>query len=110
MVTTRTSSLSSDTVVGLFDELSKIASEQKPGNPQLKKFLKSTAVIGAGAGAGYGAAMIADKAFQHAFGAKWAALGSPSKKKLIGAAIGLATAGVLVGKEWNAHERREALK
>lgn len=110
METTKTSSLSLVTLAGLFDELTKISSAEEQGNPQLKKFLKSTAIIGAGAGAGYGAGMLADKAFRHAFGKKWDVLGHNQKTKLVGAAIGLATAGMFVGREWMGHERKEALK
>lgn len=109
-MTTRTSSLSSDTVAGLFDELTKISSDEKNEHVRLKKFLKATAVIGAGAGAGYGAGMLADKAFHHAFGTKWQSLPTPTKNRLVGAALGLATAGAFVGKEWLGLERKGATK
>jgi hypothetical protein len=98
------------TVEALSDELRKIASAQEGRNARLKKFLKSTAVVGAGTGAGYGAGMLAEKAFQKALGQKWEKMPISSKTRLLGAAIGLASAGAFVGREWTAHERKEAIK
>lgn len=107
---TRTSSLSLVTLEALSDELVKIASAQEGQNARFKKFLKSTALIGAGTGAGYGAGMLAEKAFQKFLGQKWEAMPVSSKTRLLGAAIGLAAAGAFVGREWVGHERKEAVK
>lgn len=109
-MTIRTSSLSLVTLEALSDELTKIAAAKEERNARLKKFLKSTAIIGAGTGAGYGAGMLAEKAFKKALGAKWEQMPIASKTKLLGAAVGLASAGVFVGREWLGHERKEALK
>lgn len=115
-MTIRTSSLSLVTLEALSDELMKIAAAQEAKETQqsrsdrFKKFLKSTALIGAGAGAGYGAGMVAEKAFEKLLGPKWNTLPLSSKLRILGVAAGLASAGAFVGREWLAHERREALK
>lgn len=106
-----TSTNSGATRAALLDELSKIAeATQKPSNERLKKFMKSTAIIGAGTGLGYGAAMLADKGLSTALGSRWATLGTPAQKKLVGALLGLASSGAFVGREWLGHERKEAAK
>lgn len=96
---------------GLFDELGKIAEvKKKPDSGRFKKFLKNTAIISAGTGAGVGAAELAQKALEKAFAGRWAGIPSPTKRRLLGAALGLASSGAFVAREWNAHERREASK
>lgn len=109
-MTIRTSSLSLVTLEALSDELMKIASAEEDRKLRLKKFLKSTAIIGAGTGAGYGAGMLAEKVFQKALGQKWEKLPVSSKTRLLGAAIGLASTGAFIGREWLGHERKEAVK
>lgn len=115
-MTIRTFSLSSVTLEALSDELMKIAAAQEAKETQqsrrdrLKKYLKSTALISAGAGVGYGAGMIAEKAFEKLFGPKWNSLPLSSKLRILGAAAGAASVGALAAREWLAHERSEALK
>lgn len=108
MANTKTSSRSLVMQEALRDELLKIAAVDK--DDRFKKFLKSTALIGAGTGLGYGAGMALEKAVQKAFGAKWATVPGAQQAKLLGAAAGLTAAGAYVGREWLGHERREALK
>ena len=98
------------TLEALSDELTKIAADREERNARLKEFLKSTAIIGAGTGAGYGAGMLAEKAFKATMGPKWKKLPLASKSRLLGAAVGLASTGAFVGREWLGHERKEALK
>jgi hypothetical protein len=108
-VTTKTSTDSSVTIVALRDELLKIAMSEE-SKRKLKNFAKSTATIAAGTGAGYGTAMLADKAFQKMLGHKWENLGSSQKKKLLGAGLGLTLAGSYVARSWLDKERKEANK
>lgn len=89
------------------DELLKISMSEE-SKKKLKNFAKSTATISAGAGLGYGAGMLADKAFQKMLGSKWESLGSPAKKKMLGAALGLTMAGSYVARRMLDKERQKA--
>jgi hypothetical protein len=102
METTRTSSLSSATREALFDELVKIAeeAEKKQGNEKLKRWVKNTAIIAAGAGAGQGLAMLGEKALASKFGPKWAQMSAQSKMRILGPALGAATAGSLLAAQY----------
>lgn len=93
-MTTPTSSLPSATLAGLSSELQKIAEETK--SPKLKKWLKNTALISAGYGAGQGLGMLGEEALRAALGKKWNGWSSDTKRKVIGTALGLATAGSLL--------------
>ena len=115
-MTTKTSSLSSATLAALADELEKIAAtpkplpkkpeEKKPLSPA-KKFLRNTAVIGAGTGAGYGGGMLAEKLIQKI---KNSPMPKDKKLRLLGAGLGLASGGAFVAREWIQHARKEAAK
>lgn len=106
-MTTKTFTDSSARVAALKDELLKIAVSEE-SKRKLKNFAKSTATIAAGTGAGYGAGMLADKAFQRMLGKRWESTGSSQKKKLLGAALGLSLAGSYVARGWLDKERRKA--
>lgn len=100
MVTTPTSwRLTAASRAALFDELEKIAADQagkaqaRARREKLKKWLKSTALVAAGTGAGTGAAMIGDRLISSAFGAKWRGLPKEKRLAIIGPASGIAAMG-----------------
>lgn len=92
----RTSSVSSVGQAAFLDELEKIA-EELTRKEQMKRYLKSAALIAAGAGAGAGAVMLGDKAIQRIIGPSWAAMSPMVKNLIVGPAFGLATVGGIVG-------------
>ncbi len=120
-MTTKTSSLSSASLAALADELTKIAAAKKPAHKKpaapkpeekkplspAKKFLRNTAVIGAGTGAGYGGGMLAEKAIQKI---KNSPMPKDKKLRLLGAGLGLASTGAFVAREWIQHARKEAAR
>lgn len=94
--------------MALFDELEKIAevaaSEQKP---TIKKWLKNTALIMGGAGAGTAAAMLVDSALAKSLGARWAALPPTTKKYIIAPLMGATLVGAGLGGQKLMEERRK---
>lgn len=118
MANTKTSSLSLATLAALSDEVEKIAAKRKPPAPppatesprkaRLKKFLKNTAVISAGTGVGAGLGTAGDMLIQKYITKSTAP--RETKLKWLGAALGLASTGALIGKEWLQHERQEAAR
>jgi len=113
-VTTRTFSDSSDrrearTVArnAFQDELLKIAMSEARKS-KLKNFAKSTATIAAGAGVGYGSAMLAEKAFLKMIGSRFSTLPQSQQNKILGAALGVSLAGSYVARNWLDKERAKA--
>lgn len=94
--------------MALFDELEKIAEattqEQKP---TIKKWLKNTALIMGGAGAGTAAAMMADSALVKRLGERWAALPPTTKKYIIAPLMGATLVGAGLGGQKLMEERRK---
>lgn len=109
MATTKTYSLSSETLNGFVDELTEIhkVAMSEDAKKRLKTFAKNTALIGAGTGAGYGGGMLAERLIHKI---EKSPMPKSKKLRLLGAALGLAGGGVFVGKEWQAHARRGAAK
>ena len=113
-MTTKTSSLRMVSLVALSNEFEKIASSQpeakKPTRgDKLKKWAKNTAIIGAGYGLGYGAGTLADKGLEKLLGNRWNNGWDVAKKrKYIGIATGLATAGAFISNQYLNKKRAEA--
>lgn len=100
MVTTPTSwRLTAVSRAALFDELEKIAAAQsnkaqaRARREKVKKWLKGTALVAAGTGAGTGAAMLGDKVISGAFGPKWRSLPREMRLKILAPAISVSTMG-----------------
>lgn len=93
----RTSSVSSVGQAAFLDELEKIA-EELTKKEQVKRYLKGALLISAGAGAGTGAVMLADKALSRAAPA-WNSLSPTVKKLIVGPALGITTVGALVAAQ-----------
>lgn len=104
------------TIVALSDELEKIAAatavkkEEPKKSGGFKTWAKNTAIIGAGAGLGHGAGMLVDKGLEKAYGDKWAKWSTSTKKKIIGPALGAATAGAFLANQWREKKKEEAKK
>ena len=109
------------TLKALSSELEKIAAKKKtkappappvstdsPRKARIKKFLKNTAVISAGTGVGAGLGTVGDMLLQHYVPKSKAP--TATKLKWLGTALGLASTGALIGKEWLQHERQEAAR
>lgn len=95
MATTRTSQQHLVTRAALFDELGKIAEAQpeKTNRAKLKSWLKSTAIIAAGTGAGTAAFMVADKIIGDQFGNTWRTTSPRTKMLIVAPLLGLAGIG-----------------
>lgn len=107
MATTVTSSAHLVTRAALFDELGKIAEVQQPGNRErTKRWLKNTALVTAGAGAGTAVTMVADRLIGSKLGPSWQSLDPKVKMLVIGPLVGLSTLGGVVA----AKKRMEAIK
>lgn len=91
--TSPTSSLSTATLVGLFDELDKIAQEKK--DQPVKKLLKNVALASLGGAAGTGIAMVGHKVLSKLVGARYDKLLPATKMKIIAPAIGIGTTALL---------------
>ena len=102
MGTTPTSKNSSAVLSGLFDELETISiAEQPTRKEQIKKWLKSTALITAGAGAGTAAGMLINKGLEKGMqSAPWRGLSPATRAKVLGALVGGGTmASTLLAKK-----------
>jgi hypothetical protein len=87
----------------------KIAEAQGgPKQPTFKRWLKNTALIGAGYAAGHGAAMLAEKGVQKMMGRKWNKWQSPAKKRILRAGAGFATAATFLAAENMIRQRMKA--
>lgn len=95
MATTRTSQQHLVTRAALFDELGKIAEAQpdKTNRAKLKSWLKSTAIIAAGTGAGTAAFMVADRIIGDKLGPTWKNTSPRTKMLVVAPLLGLAGLG-----------------
>lgn len=107
MKTTPTSSLPTATLAAFSDELEKIALSDE-NKKKAKRWVKNTAIVAGGYGAGHAAGMLAEKAVTHAFGEKFKKLQPATKMKLVGPALGLATAGSAAASLYFKKKREEA--
>jgi hypothetical protein len=108
MATTVTSSARLATHAALFDELGKIA-EAQPGNSEkLKKWVKNSALVAAGAGAGTAATMIVDKFLGDKLGKTWQSTDPKTKMLIIGPLIGVSTMGAVMASRKLMAERKKA--
>jgi hypothetical protein len=87
MKTSPTSSLSTAKLVGLFDELNKIA-EVKQDQP-LKKTLKNIALASLGGAAGTGVVMLGHQALKSTLGERYEKILPATRMKYIAPAIGI---------------------
>jgi len=83
------------TKAALFDELGKIAEAQpdKTNRAKLKSWLKSTAIIAAGTGAGTAAFMVADRIIGDKLGPTWKNTSPRTKMLVVAPLLGLAGLG-----------------
>jgi hypothetical protein len=116
MKTSRTSSATTQDVrrAALFDELSKLASEEPVKKPspkdRWKRIAKAGALAGGGYVAGHGAAMLADHAVTKAFGKKYPNWSTSTKKKVIYPLLGLAAAGAALSSVVQPELRRRVIE
>ncbi len=104
METTLTFYSSSPRLVGLLDELEKIAQGQPPENPQpqedrnakRKNTIKTALILGAGAAVGGGAMTALDEVLSKHLGPRFNALPSSTKKFVVGPLVGLAATGSIL--------------
>jgi hypothetical protein len=94
-----------ETFTAFEDEFVKIAGERAE---KVKRWARNTALIGAGYGLGQGVGMVADKGLEKALGTTWQNWSTPTKKKVIGTALGIATGGLLLSSQTLAQKRHEA--
>lgn len=106
MRASRTSCLSSDVLGGLLDELEKIAETEQ--SKKVKHWLKNTAIVAAGTGAGTGAMMITEKALSSVVGPHWATMSPTSKKLIVGSLIGLSSVGAGLAAKKLFEERQKS--
>lgn len=106
-----TSSLCTATVAGCSSELLKIAEAQTDTEerPTLKKWLKTTAVIGAGYGAGRGAAELGAHVLGKLVGPKFRTLATPAQAAVLKTIVGLSAAGGAVAAQNLAYKKWKAL-
>lgn len=88
--TSQTSSLYTATLVGLFDELEKIAEEKK--DPSFKKMLKNVGLFALGGAAGTGVSMLGHEALKMMFKERYERLLPATRMKMIAPLIGIGTA------------------
>lgn len=88
--TSQTSSLSTATLEGLFDELEKIAEEKK--DPSFKKMLKNVGLFALGGAAGTGVSMLGHEALKMLFKERYEKLLPAARMKMIAPIIGIGTA------------------
>lgn len=87
------------THAALFDELGKIA-EVHDNREKLKKWLKNSALVAAGAGAGTAATMVVDKLMGDKLGKIWQGMDPKTKMFIVGPLVGLSTlAAVAAGRK-----------
>lgn len=90
----------------LFDELEKISEATQPqdNKTKIKKWLKNTALITAGAGAGAAATTVLDKILRDNLGNYWKSMSPTTKRLIVGPLIGISTVGALAA----AHKLQQA--
>lgn len=108
MATSQTSSLSSARLAGLFDELVKI-SEAQSNKEKAKQWMKNTALIAAGAGAGTGAGMLVERFAKKNIGPMFAHADPRTKAMILGALAGGGSiaASLLAKKLYEERKKRE---
>lgn len=89
---TTTFLLPSATLEALSDELQKIAADEGR-KEKVKKWLKNTALISAGVGAGTAATMGIDKLVGSKLGPTWQSISPNTKKLVLGPLLGLSALG-----------------
>jgi hypothetical protein len=94
----------------LFDELEKIA-EASPdaaaNRDKFKKWLKNSAIVAAGAGAGTAATMVVDKLLGDKLGKAWQGISPATKMLIIGPLVGLSVMGASYGGHKVLTERKK---
>lgn len=102
-----TSSLSSDAVGALLDELEKISEDARA--KKAKRWLKNTAIVAAGTGMGTGAMMLAEKLTTTALSPHWRLLNPTVRNLLLGSAVGVTSTGaaLLAAKLFDERGRNE---
>lgn len=91
MRTSTTSCLSSAALSALRDEFEKIADAER--NAKLKRWLKNSAIIAAGTGAGTGAALLTNEGLKRAIGPQWRSLSPTMRKAILAPAVGITSIG-----------------
>jgi hypothetical protein len=88
--TALSSSLHPISRLSFYDELEKIASERQPKNNKVKRWLKSTAIVSAGAGIGTGAYMGGERLAKKLVGKRWDRMNPKTRLAILGPASALA--------------------
>jgi len=91
-----TSSAHLVTHAALFDELEKIAEAQLGTGDKAKRWLKNSALVAAGAGAGAAAGTVLDKYLVTHLGKAWQSADTKTKMLVLAPLIGLSTVGAVV--------------
>lgn len=99
-----TSSLSSDVLGSLLDELEKIAADDRA--KKAKRWLKNTAIVAAGTGMGTAAMMATERVLTTALGPHWAKLTPSTQKMILVPAMGLTSAGASLALKKLLDERK----
>lgn len=94
------------------DEFQKIAEEALQVPEQKKvtfpRWMKNTAIIGAGVGTGTAVGMVTEKALMHFGGPLWHSLSPTTKRMVLGPAIAGAGIGTALAGDWMMRKRVEA--
>lgn len=110
-----TSSLSTVSLEALADELLKIAAEtgpapeQKPGE-KFKKWVKNTALIGAGYASGQAVGMLVERAAKKMVGPAWNRWQSPLKSNILRGAASIASIGAILALQEQEREKARRMK
>lgn len=105
MRTSMTSWHSSDVLGAFIDELEKIGSAEQERKEKIKRWVRNSAIIAAGTGAGTGASMLTEHAARHLLGAKWATMSPSSRQLVLAPAIGLTSIGAAMAARRLMEER-----
>lgn len=109
MATTPIYSVPLATRAAVFDELMKIAEEVKPKNSdKFKLWLKNSALVAAGAGAGTAASMVLDKLVGDHLGKTWQNVSPKTKARIIGPLLGASTMGAILAAKKLQEARKKA--
>lgn len=94
----------------VFDELEKIAEAQPSNSDKAKKWLKNSALVAAGAGAGAAASTVLDKYLTTHLGNAWQSTDIKTKMLVLAPLIGLSTVGAVVAGHKVMGEHQKASK
>lgn len=107
--------MNTTTLAACFDELEKIAQDaaapapvQRKKGPGFKKWMKNTAIIGAGVATGTAAGMLTEKALSVLGGAKWKGLPAGTRRAALTPVIAAAGIGTMIAGERMMRKRIEA--